>query len=90
MGEAALVEAIKDLKDRVTTVVLITHRMNVLNSVDKLLVLRDGMMTMFGPRDEVLKALRQQQLQAAAKTRTGPHEVAGAATPLQIAAKGQG
>ncbi len=91
VGEAALVEAIKDLKARGTTVILITHRMNVLNSVDKLLVLRDGMMTMFGPRDEVLKALRQQQLQAAAaaKGRTGAREVAGAA-PLQIAAKGQG
>ena len=83
VGEAALVETIKDLKARGATVVLITHRMSVLNSVDKLLVLRDGVLTLFGPRDEVLKALRQQQLQAAqAKA------VAGA-SPLQIVAKGQ-
>jgi len=89
VGEAALVETIKDLKSRGATVILITHRMNVLNSVDKLLVLRDGVMTMFGPRDDVLKALRQQQLQAA-KARTGAQEVAAAPAPLQIAAKGQG
>ena len=83
VGEAALVETIKDLKARDTTVVLITHRMSVLNSVDKLLVLRDGVLTMFGPRDDVLKALRQQQIQAAqAKA------VAGS-SPLQIVAKGQ-
>ena len=89
VGEAALVETIKDLKQRGATVILITHRMNVLNSVDKLLVLRDGLMTMYGPRDDVLKALRQQQLQAA-KARTGAQEVGASPAPLQIAAKGQG
>ena len=61
VGEAALVETVKDLKSRGSTVILITHRMSVLSAVDKLLVLRDGALTMFGPRDEVLKALRQQQ-----------------------------
>src|SRR5690606_13220598 len=65
VGEAALVETIKDLKARGSTVILITHRMSVLTAVDKLLVLRDGTMAMFGSRDDVLKALRQQQLQAA-------------------------
>lgn len=87
VGEAALVETIKGLKARGATVLLITHRMSVLSSVDKLLVLRDGVLTMFGPRDEVLKGLRQQQLQAQAKTGTQP---AAGASPLQISSKGQG
>lgn len=65
-GEAALVQAVTDLKGRGATVIVITHRMNILNAVDKLLVMRDGAMTLCGPREEVLKALRQQQLQAVA------------------------
>src|SRR5690606_15901367 len=84
VGEAALVETIKDLRSRGSTVILITHRMSVLSVVDKLLVLRDGMLTMFGPRDDVLKALRQQQLQAA---QAKPAAAGG--SPLQIVSKGQ-
>src|SRR5690606_34253265 len=69
-------------KARGATVVLITHRMSVLSVVDKLLVLRDGVLTMYGPRDDVLKALRQQQLQA-----TQAKAVGNSATsaPAQIA-----
>lgn len=87
VGEAALVDTIKGLKERGSTVILITHRMSVLNAVDKLLVLREGTMTMFGPRDEVLKGLRQQQLQAA-QAKAGSSGAGGA--PLQIVSKGQG
>jgi ATP-binding cassette subfamily C exporter for protease/lipase len=65
-GETALLLAVRDLKRRGAAVVIITHRMNILSSVDKLLVLRDGALVMHGPREEVLKTLRQQQLQAVA------------------------
>ncbi|SDX73166.1 ATP-binding cassette, subfamily C, EexD [Allochromatium warmingii] len=53
-GEAALVQAIAHLKAMNSTVFLITHRPNVLKSVDKILVLRDGILHLFGPRDQVL------------------------------------
>lgn len=53
-GEAALVRAIAQLKSAGTTVVIITHRLNVLSSVDKIIVLRDGLVDAFGPRDKVL------------------------------------
>ncbi|HUH88511.1 MAG TPA: type I secretion system permease/ATPase [Pusillimonas sp.] len=66
LGEGALVEAVAGLKQRGATVVIITHRMNVLNVVEKLLVMRDGAVDMYGSREEVLKALRQQQIQAIA------------------------
>ncbi|UUY09020.1 type I secretion system permease/ATPase [Pseudomonas sp. J452] len=56
-GEAALVSAIDALRSNGSTVVLITHRPNVLAVVDKLLVLQDGTQKLFGPRDQVLKAL---------------------------------
>ncbi len=65
-GEAALVQAIGDMKRLGTTIVLITHRMNVLNAMDKLLVMRDGALALYGPRDEVLNALQQKRIKAAA------------------------
>lgn len=91
VGEAALVQTVSDLKRRGTTVVVITHRMNILNAVDKLLVMREGVMTMFGPREDVLKGLRQQQAQAAAQARTaaGATPAVAGAAPLQIVQKGQ-
>lgn len=65
-GEQALVRAIASLKEAGSTVVLITHRTSIINSVDKLLVLRDGAVAFYGPRDQVLQALAQaaQQSQA--------------------------
>lgn len=59
-GEKALVEAIKDLKARGTTVVLITHRMSTLSVADKVLVLNDGALAAFGPRDEIFKSMQPQ------------------------------
>ncbi len=59
VGEAALLQALLDLKHRGKTLVLISHRPAVLNMVDKVLVLREGAVQMFGSRDEVFAALRQ-------------------------------
>ena len=65
LGEAALVNAVLEMKRRGSTVVLITHRTSVLRAVDKLMLLRDGQVQMFGPRDEVLTALAQANQQLA-------------------------
>jgi ABC-type protease/lipase transport system fused ATPase/permease subunit len=59
VGEAALVKALADLKQRGKTLVPISHRPTVLNIADKILVLREGTAHMFGSRDEVFNALRQ-------------------------------
>ena len=45
------------LKNAGSTVVLVTHRPNILGVVDKLLFLRDGVQHLFGPRDQVMKTL---------------------------------
>ena len=63
-GDAALASAISQLKSRGTTFVVMTHRTSVLGVADKMLVLRDGQTQMFGPRDEVLKALNDAANQA--------------------------
>jgi len=56
-GEAALVRAVGTLKAAGSTVVLVTHRPSILGVVDKLLFLKEGVQQLFGPRDQVLKAL---------------------------------
>lgn len=56
-GDAALTGAIAQLKARGTTFVVMTHRTSVLGVADKMLVLREGQTQLFGPRDDVLKAL---------------------------------
>ncbi|CAD5107739.1 type I secretion system permease/ATPase [Zestomonas carbonaria] len=66
VGEAALIHALADLKQRGKTLVLISHRPTVLNIVDKILVMREGAVHMFGSRDEVFSALRQASVMPAA------------------------
>ena len=57
-GEAALVNAVLQMKSRGSTVVLVTHRPGVLAVADRVLVLRDGGVQVEGPRDAVLATLR--------------------------------
>jgi ATP-binding cassette subfamily C exporter for protease/lipase len=59
IGEKALVDALAELKSRGVTVILISHRPNILCAVDKVLMLRDGAVQMLGTRDEVFTALRK-------------------------------
>jgi ATP-binding cassette subfamily C exporter for protease/lipase len=56
-GDAALANAISQLKSRGTTFVIMTHRTSVLAVADKMLILQEGQTRAFGPRDEVLAAL---------------------------------
>lgn len=58
-GDIALASAILELKSRGTTFVVMTHRTSVLAVADKMLVLHDGVVQAFGPRDDVLAALKQ-------------------------------
>ena len=53
-GEAALLNAINTLRQRGTTTIIITHKINVLAVVDKIMVLKGGSLQMYGPRDEVM------------------------------------
>ncbi len=53
-GEAALARTVADLKARKRTTLVITHRPSLLASVDYIMVMREGMIEKFGPRDEIL------------------------------------
>jgi len=65
-GEAALISALEDLKSRGTTILVVAHRASIVDVVDKILILRDGMISQFGPRDEVLGQLNRAAAQARA------------------------
>ncbi len=64
VGEQALVVAINHLRECGKTIVLVTHRTNILGATTKLLLLRDGTAQAFGPRDQVIAALNQANAQA--------------------------
>ena len=53
-GERALADTITQLKAEGVTLFVISHRTNVLKNMDKLLVMKEGQVSMFGPRDQVL------------------------------------
>ncbi|WP_442892251.1 type I secretion system permease/ATPase [Ensifer sp. MJa1] len=56
-GEAALTRALTHAKREKITVITITQRPALLNSVDKVLLLVNGTVALFGHRQDVLKAL---------------------------------
>jgi len=62
VGERALAHALHGLKQQGTTVFLIVHRANIANFVDRILVLRDGTVQMYGPRQEVMAALHSKSM----------------------------
>ena len=80
-GEMALGNTLKRLKQKKATVIVITHRNNVLAHVDKLLVLNDGLLTVYGPKDQVLAHLQQQQVVATQKN-TPPEPPAPLNSPV--------
>jgi ATP-binding cassette subfamily C protein EexD len=71
-GDAALVSAIAQLKAAGRTLLIITHRSNVLGSVDKILVLAEGQVQLFGPRDQVMAQLTRPALVPAAPHARAP------------------
>jgi ATP-binding cassette subfamily C exporter for protease/lipase len=65
-GDAALVGALRVMKQEKRTVFVITHRMNLLAEADAILVLANGAIQAYGPRDAVMETLRPQRKPAVA------------------------
>ncbi len=57
-GEEALTSAVMAARQKGAIVIVIAHRANMLKVVDHVLVVNNGTMTAFGPRDEVLGKLK--------------------------------
>jgi ATP-binding cassette subfamily C exporter for protease/lipase len=91
IGEMALVQAVRDLRQRGATIVLITHRTSAISATNKLLLMRDGAAQMFGPTDQVLAALQQanQQAQQATQQQAAQQQAAQQQAMQQQAAQQQ-
>ncbi len=78
-GEAALMQAVLGAAARGAAVVIIAHRAGVLARVDRLLMMREGVVQLEGPREEVLAKMRT----AAGRSNATPGPAAdrGAETP---------
>src|SRR5512144_2808631 len=81
-GEEGLITAIQSAKEWGATVVIVAHQPRILRPVDQILLLRDGRVELFGPRDEVYPRLRPRRVATeerpqVASNQTGPSAAMG-------------
>ncbi len=60
-GEASLIQAVLNLKKQQATLMLVTHRPNILSIVDNIIYMQDGQLALCGPRRDVLQKLAEMQ-----------------------------
>lgn len=60
-GEEALMTAIAVAKEQGITTVIISHKTSILTAVDKVLVMKDGMVAAFGPKKEIMEKLNKEK-----------------------------
>ena len=83
-GEAALAATLQALKRAGRTVVVVTHRKDILSLVDRIALLVQGQLVLHGPRDEVLAQLLQRA--SGQPNGTGARRPVAVAVPLHAAA----
>lgn len=75
IGDFALAQAIKSVRERNGIVIIIAHRPSALAGIETLLAMANGQVTAFGPKDEVLQKITQ-----AAQTQQRPPQSPGDVT----------
>jgi ATP-binding cassette, subfamily C, bacterial len=58
-GEQGLVDALANAKKKNITTILISHRPSILAFVDMIMILQDGMIAAYGPKDEIMARFTQ-------------------------------
>lgn len=58
-GDEALTQAIRSLRAKGSTVIVVAHRASAINALDTLLYLRDGRQVFYGAKDGVLRQITQ-------------------------------
>lgn len=92
-GDACLLQALLNLKRMGSTVVMVTHKSSVLSIVDNIMLMQDGQIAMYGPRQEImarLAAMQQAQREEFKKkqeeARTRQEQMQQQATPKAVTA----
>lgn len=89
-GDHALMQLIQLMKSRKCTVIGITHRTQLLAAADFVLLMQEGGVAKYGPRDEVLAALKAANERATSRvaSRALPSVMAPGSGPQPAAAAG--
>jgi ATP-binding cassette subfamily C exporter for protease/lipase len=58
-GDEALIKTIENMKQTGTTFIIITHKTNIFDVVDKILILKNGAMHLFGPKNLVIEKINE-------------------------------
>ncbi len=64
VGQQALVAALKHAKDKKVTTFIVSHRPEILSSVDKILIIQDGSVAAFGTKEEIMARFAAKQAPA--------------------------
>jgi ATP-binding cassette subfamily C protein len=70
-GDQELLQCLHMCKQRGTTVLLVAHRMSMMPIVDGLLIIQEGRVAAYGPKDEILKKITAQKAVPARAPHTG-------------------
>lgn len=60
-GEAAFIKTLEELRVAKVTTIVITHKLSLLAKVEKLLLMQDGALALYGPRDAVFARMSKPQ-----------------------------
>ncbi|QIL03280.1 type I secretion system permease/ATPase [Sphingomonas sinipercae] len=59
-GDQQLIRTLGEIKAQGTTILVVAHRLSMLPSVDKIMLIQGGRLTAFGDRDEILRQMKPQ------------------------------
>lgn len=80
VGERALGVALQKIKETGATVFIISHRPNILSRLDRVMMLNAGVITMYGPREQVIAELAKQQAKTQSRVAPAPAPAAAPTT----------
>ncbi len=78
-GEQALTQTLKGMKEQGITTIVVSHKPSLLANVDKIMMLNNGQVALYGPREEVMKKMMG-AVQQARQASQGPQNVPGMVT----------
>ena len=88
-GEIALIKTVEELKKTNTTVIIITHRPNILQVTNKLAMMNGGKVETYGNTTDIFNAIAQQKAAAQQQAQEQAQEQAAAQQKAQAVAQPQ-
>jgi ABC-type protease/lipase transport system fused ATPase/permease subunit len=71
-GESALIQAMASVRARGGTVIVVAHRPSAISVLDQLMMISNGQVVAFGPKDEVLRKVMARPVEVPRPERNDP------------------